>query len=276
MIEIPEAVNLAKQINKTLKGKKITNVVAAEHPHKFAWYYNEPKGYEKILKEKTITKATTKGSFVEIHADDATILFTEGINLRYIEDAKKLPKKHQLLIQFDDETILCASVQMYGGLICFIGDNYSDKYYNTAKEKPSPLTNEFNREYFDSIATIAETKKSISLKALIATEQRIPGLGNGVLQDILSNAKLHPKQKYNALNEAQKQALFNSIKNTLKEMTDKGGRNTEKNLFSEPGAYKTLVGKNTINKPCRVCNTLIVKASYMGGSIYFCPECQKL
>ena len=55
MIEIPEAVTLANQINKTLKGKKITGIVAAEHPHKFAWYYNEPKDYEKILKNKTIS-----------------------------------------------------------------------------------------------------------------------------------------------------------------------------------------------------------------------------
>lgn|GEM_PF-2077218 len=30
-------------------------------------------------------------------------------------------------------------------------------------------------------------------KAFLATEQRIPGLGNGVLQDILWTARIHPK-----------------------------------------------------------------------------------
>jgi formamidopyrimidine-DNA glycosylase len=47
MIEIPEAVNLAKQLNRTIKGKKISSVVAAEHPHKFAWYFEDPSAYEK-------------------------------------------------------------------------------------------------------------------------------------------------------------------------------------------------------------------------------------
>ena len=275
MIEIPEAINLAKQINKTLIGKKIINVIAAEHPHKFAWYFNDPEDYEKILKGKTISDAITKGSFVEIHAEDASILFTEGINLRYINDTEKLPKKHQLLIQFEDDSILCASVQMYGGLICFKGSEYSDKYYDTAKEKPSPLSDDFNKDYFNEIVKIADTKKNISLKALIATEQRIPGLGNGVLQDILYNAKLHPKQKFNSLSEDQKESLYKSIKSTLKEMTVEGGRDTEKDLFGNQGGYNTKVSKFTVGETCNICKTTIQKASYMGGSIYFCPGCQK-
>jgi len=276
MIEIPEAVTLAKQINKTLKGKKITSVVAGEHPHKFAWYFEDPGGYENILKGRTIDEALTQGSFVEIHAKDATILFTEGINLRFIDDPNKMPKKHQLLIQFDDESVLCASVQMYGGLIVFKDNAYENEYYSVAKEKPSPLSDMFNRSYFDEICKIAEEKKKISLKAILATEQRIPGLGNGCLQDVLYNAKLHPKQKFNELSENQKTNLFISIKATLKEMTDMGGRDTEKDLHGNACGYETKVCKLTVNKPCKVCGTLIQKAAYMGGSIYFCPECQKL
>lgn len=276
MIEIPEAVTLANQINKTIKAKIIKKVIAGQNKHKFAWFHNDPKDYEKILKNKSITKAGTQGSFIEIFVEDSTVLFTEGINLRYLIDQKMIPKKHQLLIEFEDESFLCASVQMYGGLICFKAQTYNDKYYNTAKEKPSPLSDEFSKDYFESITTVADTKKTISLKALLATEQRIPGLGNGVLQDILFNAKLHPKQKFNLLSDEQKKALYQSVKMSLKEMTDKGGRDTEKDIFGNPGGYKTNVSKNTVGKPCKVCETDILKASYMGGSIYFCPVCQKI
>lgn len=68
------------------------------------------------------------------------------------------------------------------------------------------------------------TKQTISLKAFLATEQRIPGLGNGLLQDILFHAKMHPKRKINTLSTEDKERLFKSVKEKISEMTEKGGR----------------------------------------------------
>jgi formamidopyrimidine-DNA glycosylase len=45
--------------------------------------------------------------------------------------------------------------------------------------------------------------QKLSLKAALATEQRIPGLGNGSLQDILWQAHLHPKRKTNTLSDEE-------------------------------------------------------------------------
>ena len=118
--------------------------------------------------------------------------------------------------------------------------------------------------------------QKLSLKGLLATEQRIPGLGNGILQDILFNAKMHPKKKGNSLSDRDKEALFNSVKNTISMMVSKGGRDTELDLFGKPGNYKTILCKNTVNKPCPVCGAIIKKEAYMGGSIYYCEKCQKL
>ncbi|UCD09776.1 MAG: hypothetical protein JSU79_03795, partial [Dehalococcoidales bacterium] len=75
--------------------------------------------------------------------------------------------------------------------------------------------------------------------------------------------------------DVERDSLFNSVKATLKEMTDRGGRDTEKNLFGEPGGYRTKLSKNTVSMPCTVCGKMIVKQAYMGGSIYFCAGCQK-
>ena len=61
--------------------------------------------------------------------------------------------------------------------------------------------------YFYQIISPSDAQK-LSLKALLATKQRIPGLGNGVLQDILFNAKMHPKRKVNRLSEDDKKPCF--------------------------------------------------------------------
>jgi formamidopyrimidine-DNA glycosylase len=162
---------------------------------------------------------------------------------------------------------------MYGGIGSFREGELDNPYYKVAKEKPSPLSPAFNRVYFDRMISAEEVQK-LSLKGLLATEQRIPGLGNGVLQDILFNAKMNPKKKVSILSQRDNDVLFESLKSTLSEMKERGGRDTELDLFGHPGGYKTILSKNTVNKPCPVCGTMIKKEAYMGGSIYYCEKCQ--
>ena len=274
MLEIPEAAVLAMQINETINGKRIKNVAVMSSLHKFAWFNGDPMKYDEMLCDKQIGTAVNYGGQIEISVDDVCLLFSDGVNLRFHQDKEDLPKKHQLLIKFEDLSFLSGAVQMYGGLWCFAKGEFDNTYYIQSKERPSPLSNEFTEEYFTGLITDLKNEK-LSLKAFLATEQRIPGLGNGVLQDILFNASMHPKMKVNTMSDEQRKDLFVSIKKTLSEMIKNGGRDTEKDLFGQVGGYMTKLSKNTVNKPCSVCGDLVKKAAYMGGSIYYCETCQK-
>lgn len=126
------------------------------------------------------------------------------------------------------------------------------------------------------MSTILKSKPTLSVKAFLATEQRIPGLGNGVLQDILFQAGLHPKRKLTTLSETEKRRLMSSMVMVLKEMTKLGGRDTEKDLFGNNGGYITKMSKNTIKKGCPICGGVTTKEAYLGGSVYYCPVCQPI
>jgi formamidopyrimidine-DNA glycosylase len=202
------------------------------------------------------------------------ILLGDGVSIRYYFDTEKLPEKHQLHVEFEDDSHLICSVQMYGGLWAFKKGQNENPYYLVAKEKVHPLSVEFSKDYFDKI--LSDNSDKLSLKAFLATEQRIPGLGNGVLQDILFNAGLHPKRKLKTLADREKGLLYDSIKSTIADMTFQGGRDTERDLFGCFGGYKTKLSKNTVDKPCDKCGTVIKKEAYMGGSIYYCGGCQSL
>lgn len=274
MIELPEAAVLAEQINETIAGKKIKEVVAAHSPHKLVWYFGDPQGYTNLLTGKVITGAASYGGQVEISAGKARILFSDGVNLRYYDEDDQPPDKHQLLLRFDDGSCLVGWVQMYGGIAAFLEGANDNKYYLIAREKPSPLSEAFSPAYFDTLFDAGTAK--LSLKGFLATEQRIPGLGNGVLQDILFNARMHPKKKAGTLSTADRRVLFDSIKDTLSEMTAKGGRDTENDLRGKPGGYRTKLSRNTAGHPCPVCGTLLKKEAYLGGSIYYCAGCQRM
>ena len=193
--------------------------------------------------------------------------------LHYHAKGEKRPIKHQLLLEFADGSALSATVQMWGGLFCFKrGQAGGFPDYHIAQQKASPLSDTFDRHYFDQLFD-ANTGK-LSAKAFLATEQRIPGLGNGVLQDILWTAKIHPKRKMAELSAAEIDAMYAAVKSVLLEMTRQGGRDTERDLFGCAGKYRTVLSKYTVDTPCPICDTPIRKEAYLGGSIYYCPGCQ--
>lgn len=276
MIEIPESYTLAKQINENLAGKSVTSVTAGSSPHKFAWYEGDPSNYGARLLNSNINSARDSGMFVEISLSRATLLFCDGINLRLHPKAGHPPKKHQLLLELDDHMLISATISMYGGIYCWDQDHdFNNEYYDTAREKPSPLSEAFDQEYFQNLISVEDVQKS-SLKAALATKQRIPGFGNGCLQDVLWKANLHPKRKTNTLSDVEIHQLFTTLKTTLAEMAYSGGRNTEKDLFGQPGGYPVVMSAANKEKPCPTCGTKIQKESYMGGSIYVCETCQPL
>ena len=115
----------------------------------------------------------------------------------------------------------------------------------------------------------------MSAKAFLATQQRIPGLGNGVLQDILWEAGIDPRYPMQDAPEEDFRALYDAANQILKAMADKGGRDTERDLFGQKGNYITQLSKNSLNEPCIRCGCEIHKTNYMGGTIYFCERCQR-
>lgn len=274
MLEIPESCNIARQISQTLTGRRVTDVQAAHSPHGFAWYLGDPTDYPRMLAGKTVNDAQALGGYVQTQIGDMDFIFHDGVNARYLPPEGKIPAKYQMLLSFDDGSRLYCTVQMYGGMMVCPTGSYDTEYYAPARDKPNPLTSTFDEKYFAALR--AATPDKLSAKAFLATEQRIPGLGNGCLQDILFNARVHPQSKLAALSQKDIENLYHSVKETIAAMTDQGGRDTEKDFFSQPGGYSTIFSSKTWKRPCPHCDGEIQRKAYMGGNVYFCPSCQPL
>ncbi|MBO5352472.1 MAG: endonuclease VIII [Lachnospiraceae bacterium] len=273
MLELPESYTIANQINEHLKGKIISYIELLHTPHRFAWVKCGQDGFEELLEGQTIEAARHQGGILEIDTKDSMLLLSDGSYPKYYEDKKKFPKNHQLAVYFDDDTAMFVSIQMYGFLMVFPKGQCEEGYYISSSTKPDPLTEEFSYEYFKSL--YPANGKKLSAKAFLATEQRIPGLGNGVLQDILWDAGIDPRFDMANATEEDVRTLYTSVRKILREMCDGGGRNTEKTLFGEKGGYVTQLSKNSLHEPCMRCGYEIHKAAYMGGTVYFCEHCQK-
>ena len=273
MIELPEARVIAKDLRKEILNKMIVDVRGNFTDHKFTFYHEDPNQYKSFLVGKKVTKINDRNYYIEIEIEDYLLLFRDGANIRYYNNLQDFPEKSKLLIEFNDGSFISTTTSMY----CFIGvfkknEQVDNLYYNLELKGIGALDKAFTFDYFKNLA---DEHSKLSIKAFLATEQRILGLGNGILQDILFNAKLHPKRKVGTLEADQLKNLYLAIQNTIQKMIDGDGRDTEKDIYGKNGKYQTILSSKTYKNGCQLCHGEIKKEAYLGGSIYYCPGCQK-
>lgn len=273
MLEIPESRTIAAQMNETVRGKRVREVEAAHTPHSFAWYSGEPAYYARRMEGRELGRAASIGSMIEVELGEYSFVVGDGTNIRYFAPGERLPEKYQTRITLEDDSNVICTVQMYGAMFLIQPETYDNPYYLAGKQKPMPNTEGFSYQYFEQLSD--GLSGNCSMKAFLATEQRIPGLGNGVLQDILLLSGMHPRRKLGRLTSGERRRVYDIVQETLERMSAAGGRNTEKDFFGNKGGYPSILSKNTVGKPCPFCGSVIQKANYLGGTVYFCPSCQE-
>ena len=274
MIELPEARTIARDLRAEIVGKTVVAVGGDFTGHRFTFYSGDLDEYQRRLVGQRVDGIVDRNFYVEIVLGDCLLLLRDGANVRYFVPGDKRPAKSKLLLEFDDGSALNVTVAMYACIGLQDKDGEIDnKYYALEVDGVGAMDAAFTLDYFRGL--LDEKTAKLSTKAFLATEQRILGIGNGVVQDILYNAKLNPRRKMNTLSEAEVEGLYAAVQSTLTAMIEQGGRDTEKNIYGEKGGYKTILCSKTYRAGCPACAGDIKKEQYLGGSIYYCPNCQK-
>lgn len=276
VFELPEFVTLAGQMNDTLKGKIIQRGQLGNRPHKFVWYNRSHEAFEQLTQGKAVGTAWAKGKwlFIPVEPDYLLLLGECGGKVLYHPPKSTVPKNYHLLITFGDDSSLSATTQMWGAMELYEkGDEQNRKYIKDMR--PTPSEPAFTFDYFCALLDNFIHDKKWSAKALLTQDQLIPGLGNAIAQDILFVAGLHPKHPVADLNPDQRCTLFEAIVQTVCEVTRRGGRYDEFDLFNKCGGYVRLMDKNAVGRPCPNCGGEVEKIQYLGGACYLCPNCQQ-
>ena len=273
MIELPEAMALARQMNDELEGKVIEAGNCGNHPLKWAFYSRLKDQYADILPGKRVGPADAAGSCVAVRLEPgyALVLGDGGLRVHLHEPGDALPKKHQLLLRFTDGTALTVSVQGWGFLQLI---EEAALPGHPSRQGVSPLSNAFTYARFKELVQAYERPDRGSVKKFLISDGGIAGIGNGYLHDILFRAGVHPRRKVADITGRERQKLYNAVRKVMREATDRGGRDTERGLHDEPGGYVPILDSRAKGKPCPSCGTAIEKIRYLGGSCYFCPKCQ--
>lgn len=279
MIEMPEAVTLAKQMNAALIGKTIQCFGHGELVHKFLWLNRPVEEYDSILAGKTVTGARSYGKSIYLDLGTENLLwFSEmGGRILYLPEQQtplpqKSPSKVHLRWDFTDGSALVLILQMWGAVRLLETNGLTQR--PDAETGIPPLSAAFTFEGFDELLEYYPEKSKQGIKGFLVTSKYVNGLGNGYLQDILFRAGIHPRRKIPAINEVERRQLYAAIQETMKQAIELGGRDDERDLFDQPGSYHRLMSNQVVGQPCPVCGTIIEKIAYLGGACYVCPQCQ--
>ena len=135
MFELPEFTTLAKQMNETLKGKRIKEGILGNSPHKFVWYNRKPDEFARLTKGKTIGTAHAKGKWLFVALEPGYVLvFGEcGGKILYHPSGTPRPSKYHLWLGFDDDSSLSATTQMWGAMELFKQGKERERQYMKRK-----------------------------------------------------------------------------------------------------------------------------------------------
>jgi formamidopyrimidine-DNA glycosylase len=275
MFELPEIFTLARQMNTTLPGKVIQRGELGNSPHKFVWYNRQPEEFDQLTRGKCLGQAQGGGRwlFLDLEPGYRLVWGECGGRIRFHTAGENLPLKHHLLLTFEDGSALSTMTVMWGAMELYEAGKEQERQYIKGM-RLTPMDSGFTRAYFSNLVDELLQGKKRSAKSLLTQDQLIPGLGNAIAQDILFNARLHPRRPLADLSQEQRDNLHQAVVDTVREVIAAGGRNDEMDLFGNPGGYQRIMDNHSADKPCPRCGTLVVKMQYLGGACYFCPNCQ--
>jgi len=139
---------------------------------------------------------------------------------------------------------------------------------------PEPLEEGFEWNYLPR--EIGSRKAQI--KPLLLDQKIVSGIGNIYVDEILYDARLHPRRKANTLSEGEWKALYDAIRSNLAAGVKHRGTTVRlfRDVLDRPGEHQNhlrIFEKH--GQPCPGCEGEVVREKVSGRPSHFCPECQR-
>lgn len=271
MPELPEVETIIRTLEKSLMGKKITNInfiypmlleTQSEFPleslvgHRFIGFHRRGKylWFEMSGGLHWIMHLRMEGKF-------------------YLYDHEVEPTKHtHCVITYDGGCIHYLDTRKFSRMA--IVSSPLD-YLETKKLGLEPFDSYLNGAYLYS--KIHHSKRAI--KNILLDQSLIAGIGNIYADEILYEAQIHPLTIGSKITKLQAQSLVDITRSILKHAIEAGGTTIRSytSSLNVTGRFQiNLKGYGQAGKPCERCGTAMTRINVGGRGTVFCEQCQKV
>lgn len=222
------------------------------------------QGLGRALKDRTFQSTRRHGKylFIEIR-DRGWLLLHFGMTgaVAYFDGGGERPDYAQLLVEFDNGHSLAYISRRKLGWVSLVAS--PEEYIGERELGPDALS--LTEKQFLELAQTGGGE----LKSWLMNQSRIAGIGNVYSDEILFQARLHPKRPLDKLDDKDMRALHKAMRRVLKEAI-KAKADPER----MPSDF-LLPNRNKQGR-CPGCGGNPRKITAAGRSAWYCPKCQVL
>jgi formamidopyrimidine-DNA glycosylase len=192
-----------------------------------------------------------------------TLHFGMTGDLRYVEPSKAEVPYDRVRFEFEDGALVYVNRRMLGRV--GLTDD-ADAFIAAEELGPDALD-----PTFDLAALSAALDGRREVKAALMDQSVVAGIGNIYADEILFQARLHPKTPGQTLSKAKRRALFGKIREVLETAIDTGA-GAEQLLERLPKNY--LLPQRRDGGVCPRCHKKLATLKAAGRTSYYCPHHQ--
>ncbi|MCA1717953.1 MAG: DNA-formamidopyrimidine glycosylase [Actinobacteria bacterium] len=141
---------------------------------------------------------------------------------------------------------------------------------------PEPLEDEFKNNGVKYLQEILSSRRA-QIKPLLLDQKVVSGIGNIYVDEILYDARLHPRRKANTLSSEEWGRLHAAITENLAAGVEHRGTTVRlyKDVLNRPGEHQNYLRVfEKQGKPCPGCEGEVIREKVGGRPTHFCPSCQ--
>ncbi len=275
MPELPEVETIRRQLDKAIVNKKINDVVVR-------WGKRlEPSKtkFVNMAQGRTVKSIERRGKLLRINLSGGWSIFVhlKMTGKLMIKPKGSVPTKHThvIFVLSGKHDLHWEDVRKFG-FLKLLSSKGADEYVESWHFGPEPLDPNFT---FDKFKMCLAAYPKAKIKPKLLEQTCIAGIGNIYAVESLWSAKIHPLARIKDIPEAKLKKLFQDLKRILKTAIADGGTSADNyfDAFGGEGKYvHKLKAYKQEGKPCKHCQTKLVKERIGGRGTVFCPKCQKV
>jgi len=266
MPELPEVQTIVNELQKTITGKKISQIDELRK----GTVINRLD--ESVLNNTgRIIQIKRNGKYISIDTDRGITLV---VHLRmtgkliYSKQAE-LCRHTRAIVSFSDSSgLLFDDVRTFGKIEIISSDT---NLISLKKIGEEPLSKNFDTEKVISKLT----NSSSLIKTLLLRQDIIAGLGNIYVNEALFRSKISPLRTGSSLTECETILLLKNIKKVLGEAIRHNGTTISdyRRIDDKAGEFQNFL--QVYQKKKCICGAEIIRVKQGGRSSFYCPNCQK-
>lgn len=268
MPELPDLLYIQRYLTAHITGRSITTVTIKQPVVLRVAVQGDP---EQLLVGKTIEDVALHGPFIQFLLSGETELVLNLMLAGRLQHQKPEGKPEGYLclsLGLDDNSHLNLCDDQLMAKVYLVRKGDHEKIPRFREQGANILSQDFSRELFSSLLKKHSRKQ---VRVFINDQTILSAIGNAYADEILFEARIHPKTFVARLTPEERTALYNSISSVLTwaaTEVDRAGQLIQKKVRDH------LRVRNRHGQPCPRCGTTIRREGVRGHDVFFCPSCQ--